>query len=79
MEESHPERPASPKSPRVRMTTAEQKELLNKSKQSFGGTSGIENVEMHSSISFNTELFKNLDSISQTGDSRDIAAEFETQ
>lgn len=74
------EEPRSPKSPRVTMTAFEQRELLDRSKQSstFGGASMIENrMELQSSASYNTDMFKGLDSISQTGDSRDITNEFD--
>lgn len=62
------------------MSAIEQQDLLDRSKQSstFGGASMIENrMEMQSSASFNIDMFKGLDSISQTGDSRDITNEFD--
>jgi hypothetical protein len=67
-------------SPRVTMTALEQRELLDRSKQSsaFGHTSMIEKMELQSSASYNTDMFKGLDSISQTGDSRDITNDFES-
>jgi len=38
----------------------------------------IEKIELQSSASYNTDMFKGLDSISQTGDSRDITNDFES-
>lgn len=52
------------------MTMEEQKVLLDQSKSSaFGGASMIENqMDMQSSVSYNSNMFKGLDSISQMGD-----------
>lgn len=63
------------------MNAVEQKDLMDMSKQSstFGGTSMIErdNADLQSSVSFNIDMLRGLDSISQTGDSRDIGNDFD--
>ena len=53
-------------SPKIQMTREEQKTLLDQSKSSaFGGASMIYNqMDMQSSVSYNSNMFKGLDSIS---------------
>jgi len=63
--------------------TAEQRELMDQSKQSstFGSTSLIErdNADLMSSVSFNIDMLRGLDSISQTGESRDCGNDFDVE